>query len=40
MAGQRVAGLQKRILRLLMLDHHRTHGGTSMDHDELVKAVG
>jgi len=40
MAGQRVSKLQKRILRLLVAEHHRTQGGTSLSHYELVKALG
>jgi DNA-binding MarR family transcriptional regulator len=39
MARPRVSRLQKPILRLLMAEHHRTHGGTSMGHLELVKAL-
>ena len=39
MARSRVSRLQKHILRLLMGEHHRTHGGTSMGHLELVKAL-
>ena len=39
MARPRVSRLQKHILRLLMAEHHRTHGGTSMGHLELVKAL-
>jgi len=39
MAIQRVSRLQKHILRLLMAEHHRTRGGTSMGHLELVKAL-
>jgi DNA-binding MarR family transcriptional regulator len=39
MARSRVSRLQKHILRLLMAEHHRTHGGTSMGHLELVKAL-
>jgi DNA-binding MarR family transcriptional regulator len=39
MARSRVSRLQKHILRLLMVEHHRTHGGTSMGHLELVKAL-
>jgi hypothetical protein len=39
MARSRVSRLQKYILRLLMVEHHRTHGGTSMGHLELVKAL-
>jgi DNA-binding MarR family transcriptional regulator len=39
MARARVSRRQKPILRLLMVEHHRTHGGTSMGHLELVKAL-
>ena len=39
MARSRVSRLQKHILRLLMVEHDRTHGGTSMGHLELVKAL-
>jgi DNA-binding MarR family transcriptional regulator len=39
MATQRVSRLQKHILRLLLKEHHRTHGGTAMGHLELVKAL-
>jgi DNA-binding MarR family transcriptional regulator len=39
MARPRVSRLQKHILRLLMAEHHRTRGGTSMGHLELVKAL-
>jgi DNA-binding MarR family transcriptional regulator len=40
MARRRVSRLQKRILRLLMADHHRIQGGAASRHYELVKAVG
>lgn len=40
MVAQRVSRLQKRILRLLVAEYHRTRGGTSMGHYELVKALG
>jgi DNA-binding MarR family transcriptional regulator len=40
MATQRLSRLQKRIMRLLLAEHHRTRGGTSMGHVELVKALG
>ncbi len=40
MAAQRVSRLQKRMLRLLVAEHHRTQGGTSLSHYELVKALG
>jgi DNA-binding MarR family transcriptional regulator len=40
MAIWRVSRLQKRILRLLVAEHHRTQGGTSLSHYELVKALG
>jgi DNA-binding MarR family transcriptional regulator len=39
MARQRVSRLQNHILRLLMAEHHRTRGRTSMGHLELVKAL-
>ena len=39
MTRSRVSRLQKHILRLLMAEHHRTHGGTSIGHLELVKAL-
>jgi DNA-binding MarR family transcriptional regulator len=39
MAVQRLSRLQKRIMRLLLAEHHRTRGGTSMGHLELVKAL-
>jgi len=40
MAAQRVSRLQKRILRVLLVEHRRTRGGTSMGHYELVKTLG
>lgn len=40
MATQRLSRLQKRIMRLLLAEHHRTRGGTAMGHFELVKALG
>jgi DNA-binding MarR family transcriptional regulator len=40
MATQRLSRLQKRIMRLLLAEHHRTRGGTTMGHVELVKALG
>jgi len=39
MATQRVSRLHKHILRLLLAEHQRTHGGTSMEHLALVKAL-
>ena len=39
MARPRVSRLQKHVLRLLMAEYHRTHGGTSMGHLELVKTL-
>ena len=39
MARPRVSRLQKHILRLLIAEHHRTHGGNSMGHLELVTAL-
>src|SRR5712692_11558068 len=40
MAIPRVSRLHKHILRVLLAEHHRTHGRTSMEHLELVKALG
>ena len=40
MVAQRLSRLQKRSLRLLMTEHQRTQGQTSMSHHELVKALG
>ena len=40
MAIRRVSRLQKRILRLLVAEYHRTQGGTASSHYELVKALG
>ena len=40
MAAQRLSQLQKRILKLLLVEHQRTRGGTSLGHLELVKALG
>ncbi len=40
MAAQRVSRLQQRILRVLLAEHHRTQGGMSMSHYELLKALG
>ena len=40
MARRRVSRLQKRILRLLAAEHHRTQGSTATSHYELVKALG
>lgn len=39
MATQRVSRRQKHLLRFLRAEHHRTHGGTSMGHLGLVKAL-
>ena len=39
MATQRVSRLHKRILRVLMAEHHRTQGGMAMGHRELVQAL-
>jgi len=39
MTTQRVSRLQKRMLRLLLAEHHRPHGGMAMGHRELVKAL-
>jgi len=40
MAAQRVSRLQKRILKLRVAEYHRTQGGMSLSHYELVKALG
>jgi DNA-binding MarR family transcriptional regulator len=40
MAVQRLSRLQKRIMRLLLAEHHRTRGGTTMGPVERVKALG
>jgi DNA-binding MarR family transcriptional regulator len=40
MATLRVSRLQKHILRVLLTEHHRTHGRTSMGPLELIKALG
>jgi DNA-binding MarR family transcriptional regulator len=39
MTTQRVSRRQKRMLRLLLAEHHRPHGGMAMGHRELVKAL-
>jgi hypothetical protein len=39
MAPQRVARLQKSILRWLVTDDHRTKGGTFSSHQELFQAI-
>ena len=39
MAMQRVSRWQKHLLRLLRVEHHRTHGGTAMEHRDLVKGL-
>ncbi len=39
MSAQQLSNLQKRILELLMVEHRRTQGGTSLGHTELVKAL-
>ena len=39
MATQRMSQLQKRVLRWLVADYHRTHGGTSSSHQELAQAI-
>ena len=39
MSAQRVSRLQKRILRLLVAEHRRTEGGTSLSHYELVQTL-
>jgi DNA-binding MarR family transcriptional regulator len=40
MVTARLSQLQKRILRWLAADHHRTHGVIVSSHEELVKAIG
>ena len=40
MAMRRVSRLQKRILRWLVADSHRTQGGASSSHYDVVKALG
>jgi DNA-binding MarR family transcriptional regulator len=40
MVAGRLSRLQKRILRWLAADHHRTHGVIVSSHEELVKALG
>jgi hypothetical protein len=40
MVAVRLSQLQKRILRWLAADHHRTHGVIVSSHEELVKALG
>ena len=40
MATPRLSRLQKRILRWLVADHHRTNGVILSSHEELVKALG
>ena len=40
MARRRVSRLQKRLLRLLVAEQHRTQGGAASSHYELVKALG
>lgn len=39
MAAQRVSRRQKRLLRLWLAEHQRTHEGMAMGHRELVKAL-
>ena len=39
MTTQRVSRLQKRMLRLLLAEHHHPHGGMAMAYRELVKAL-
>jgi DNA-binding MarR family transcriptional regulator len=39
MATQRVSRRQKRMLRLLLAEHHRTREGMAMGHRELVKTL-
>ena len=40
MAPRRLSRLQRRILSCLLTEHQRTHGGTSLGHVDLVKALG
>jgi hypothetical protein len=40
MVTARLSQLQKRILRWLAADHHRTYGVIVSSHEELVKAIG
>ena len=40
MAIRRVSRLQKRLLKLLVVDYRRTQGGTARRHSALVKALG
>lgn len=40
MVTPRLSRLQKRILRWLAVDHHRSHGIIRSSHEELVKALG
>jgi hypothetical protein len=40
MVPARLSRLQKRLLRWLAADHHRTHGVIVSSHEELVKAIG
>jgi len=40
MAPRRLSRLQRRILRCLLVEYRRTNGGTSLDHVDLVKALG
>jgi DNA-binding MarR family transcriptional regulator len=39
MTTQRVSRLQKRMLRLLLAEHHHPHGGMAMGYRELVKVL-
>ena len=39
MTTQRVSRLQKRMLRLLLAEHHHPHGGMARGYRELVKAL-
>jgi hypothetical protein len=40
MARRRVSRLPKRILRLLVVEYHRTQGGAAGSHYALVKTLG
>jgi hypothetical protein len=40
MAPQRLSRLQRRILSCLLAEYQRTHGGTTLGHVDLVKALG
>lgn len=40
MTTRRLSRLQRRILSCLLAEYRRTNGGMSLDHFELVKALG